>query len=307
MPAAVPLACSGSAFGRSVLELCLSFALISLLTVCPASRERQAKTFRSRNDEHVLRSDTEATAHAVVAYPLRAGGTVNARTVIQLAAVGILSVLLLSSCMPTVFQTHLSQALLSPPISSLSPAPQYYSPLQNAEYVSKGATIVVRYGPVLSDGNLQGLTFNVQGSRSGDHSGHIILADDHKTVVFKPDLAFTPGEMVIVNVSSLQLDQQTTYPALCYAFTVAVNQQQGSPGSSQLSNPPIPAKPPRSAFPDFLTVPQDIPHFVVSATSPDDGEGDIFVAPFYWTEFNCWVLSPNSKSSGPVGLLSVRF
>jgi hypothetical protein len=29
-------------------------------------------------------------------------------------------------------------------------------------------------------------------------------------------------------------------------------------------------------------VPQDIPHYTVSKTAPDDGEGDIFVAPFYW-------------------------
>ncbi len=31
-------------------------------------------------------------------------------------------------------------------------------------------------------------------------------------------------------------------------------------------------------------MPQDIPHFTLSRTSPSTGEGDIFVAPFYWTK-----------------------
>jgi hypothetical protein len=48
------------------------------------------------------------------------------------AIAGLLSVFTLSSCADSVY------------------SPQYYSPLQNAEYVSTGATIVVRYGPVRS-------------------------------------------------------------------------------------------------------------------------------------------------------------
>src|SRR5260370_27417429 len=111
-----------------------------------------------------------------------------------------------------------------------------------------------------------------------------MLADDHKTVIFKPDDPFIAGEQVVVNVSRLDLDSETSYPAFSYTFTVAVNQQSGTPGSSLLSAPPIPTKAPRSAFPGFLTVPQDIPHYTVTTTSSTEDEGDIFVAPFYWTE-----------------------
>lgn len=171
-------------------------------------------------------------------------------------------------------------------LSSCTPAvpavdPQYYSPLQNAEYVSKGATIIVRYGPVLSDKNLPDMKFSVKGSKSGFHEGQIILADDHKTVIFKPAISFTPGEQVKVDISGLRLEQQTNFRPLSYTFTVAINQQSGSPGSASTA-PPTSA--PKSAFPNFLTVPQDIPHYTVSQTSPDNGEGDIFVAPFYWTK-----------------------
>ncbi len=124
---------------------------------------------------------------------------------------GLLSIVMLSSCTPFVFQVPLLQSLssqssLSQSPSSQSLALQYYSPLQNAEYVSKDATIVVRYGPALSNQNLDDLKFTIEGSESGLHAGQTILADDHKTVIFKPASPFTPGEQVTVKVSSLHLD-----------------------------------------------------------------------------------------------------
>jgi Arylsulfotransferase (ASST) len=202
---------------------------------------------------------------------------------------GLLSIAMLSSCTPFIFQVPLLQSLSSQSslfqsASSQSLALQYYSPLQNAEYVSKDATIVVRYGPALSNQNLDDLKFTIQGAESGLHAGQTSLADDHKTVIFKPASPFTPGEQVTVKVSSLQLDSQTSYLPLLYTFRVAINQQPGSPGSSELSAPPLPSYPPRSAFPNFLTVPQDIPHYVITMTSPIATEGDIFVSPFYWTK-----------------------
>ncbi len=194
------------------------------------------------------------------------------------------AVLLLPSCTPLLTGIPLRQVRLPQAHLSQSPAPQYFSPLQNAEYVSKAATILVRYGPILSAHDIDGLKFQIQGSRSNDHAGQTILADDHKTVIFKPDNPFTPGERVTVSVGSLILDEETSYPAFSYTFTVAINQQPGTPGSSSLAAPPVPEKPPRSAFPDFLTVPQDIPHYTVSKTSPGSEEGYLFVAPFYWTK-----------------------
>jgi hypothetical protein len=159
--------------------------------------------------------------------------------------------------------------------------PQYYSPLQNAKYVSIGATIAVRYGPSLTDQDLAAMMFSIQGAKSGVHTGQTILADDHQTVIFKPSQPFTPGEQVKVDISGLNPDAQHSYRPLDYTFTVATNQQPGSPGSA---NPATASDTPKSAFPDFLTVPQDIPHFTVNQASADNGEGDIFVAPFYWTK-----------------------
>ncbi len=163
---------------------------------------------------------------------------------------------------------------------SLTPgaAPQYYSPLQNAQYVSTGTTIAVRFGPVLSPANLADLGFQVSGSKSGLHSGQTILADDHQTVIFKPSSLFTAGERVQVNVRGLDLGNGVRFRPLSYSFDVAANQQ---PGGIPPGTPP--ANPPTSAFPNFLTLPQDIPHFTMASQVPDAPEGDIFVAPFYWT------------------------
>lgn len=183
-----------------------------------------------------------------------------------LTVFGLLVILALASC--------------TGPFAKAPADPQYYSPLENAEYVSTGATIIVRYGPTLSEKNLPNLKFTVQGAESGAHTGQVILADDHKTVIFKPSQAFKPGEQVKVEISDLQVDSRTRFNGLSYAFQVAKNQQPGEVGSTSEPN----TTPPKSAFPNFLTLPQDIPHYTVKQSSPDSGEGYIFVAPFYWTK-----------------------
>ncbi len=182
-----------------------------------------------------------------------------------------------SPAAPTTASTATSAGL---PDTSGSPgllSPQYYSPLQNAQYVSKDATIILRYGPVLNQQNAADLQVSVQGSVSGSHTGQTILADDHKTIIFKPSQPFTPGEQVQVNIGSLRIDSKTAYRPLAYTFTVAINQQTGTVTSAS-----VPSGPPQSAFPGDLTLPKDIPHYTVSKTSPDTGEGYIFLAPFYW-------------------------
>jgi hypothetical protein len=198
--------------------------------------------------------------------------------------------LMLTSCLPAAanaFHGSIPKPTDVPtPVSTAADAatpallqPQYYSPLQNANFVSKNSTIAVRYGLTLNNQMVSGLKFAVKGVSSGLHSGQTVLADDARTVIFKPDQPFTPGEQVSVSVNALQTSGQASYVPISYTFTVAINQQPGGVGVSA-----TPLKtPPDSAFPGYLTVPQDIPHFTVSTASPDNGEGDIFVAPIPWT------------------------
>ena len=67
----------------------------------------------------------------------------------------------------------------------------------------------VRYGPELNEKSLATLTFTVTGSKSGPHAGQTILADDQKTVIFKPAVRFTPGEQVKVDTSRPVFERTT--------------------------------------------------------------------------------------------------
>lgn len=177
--------------------------------------------------------------------------------------------------------------------SAQQSVPEYYAPLANAKYVSKGTTVIVRYGPTLTTEDLKGIRFKVTGSKSGSHSGSEILADDHKTVIFKPSTEFTPGEQVHVEVSSFKSPSGTVFANLSYDVSISTHQEVGEVGSTQAATTT-----PRSAFPSFLTVPQDIPHFTVKASSTSiSDEGDLFVAPFYWTKstMGSYLLILNTK------------
>ncbi len=171
------------------------------------------------------------------------------------ATITLLFVFTITACVPGVSQTL---------------SPEYYSPLKNAQFVSKDETILVRYGPELAQQDVAKIKFDVSGSKSGAHPGQTILADDHQTVIFKPESRFIPGETVTVKLNSLRYSWQTTYSSLDYTFTVALNQQPGGVGATAA---PPPSGPPASAFPNFLTVPQDIPHFTVNAANTSDPAG----------------------------------
>jgi hypothetical protein len=157
---------------------------------------------------------------------------------------------------------------------------EYYSPLANAQYVSKDDTIILRYGPSLTAEQAGRLQVHIQGSQSGVHSGKQFLALDNRTVIFQPQQPFTPGEQVKVMVGSLSLPAGEIYQPLDYTFVVAANQQPGEVASTAIPTVTI-----QSAFPNSLTLPQDIPHYTVyTTTSTLANEGYIFIAPFYWTK-----------------------
>ncbi len=157
---------------------------------------------------------------------------------------------------------------------------QYISPLNNAVHVSPQATIIIRYGADLSSLNIDDLQFTVNGTKSGSHPGKTILADDHQTVIFKPGQAFTPDEDVSFQVSQLQVSLGSVFSSISGKFHVAKNMQAGSAATPATSLP----NPPNSAFPDYLTLPQDIPHYSVNQDYALTPEGYIFVSPFFWTK-----------------------
>lgn len=107
------------------------------------------------------------------------------------------------------FHSHSSRIILTTlflivPIAALAnsqlpPGIDYVSPVPGSAMNSQLSTIIMHTElPVSSDM----FVFAVDGSLSGEHSGRIIIAEDGKTVIFKPALPFASGEEVSVTVKS---------------------------------------------------------------------------------------------------------
>ena len=77
---------------------------------------------------------------------------------------------------------------------------RYMSPRADARFVMSQSTLIFRpgngmnrYGPAWTS------SMKVVGSMSGLHEGRWITADDSRTIIFKPDRGFKPGETVVVS------------------------------------------------------------------------------------------------------------
>ncbi len=199
----------------------------------------------------------------------------------KVAFITIITLLLLSACTGSVP----SQSIIPETGAQIQVAITnqiYLEPVQNAQFVSKGTTITVRYGPTLQSADLSNINFNVQGTQSGAHTGQTILADDNKTVIFKPDQQFTEGEQVNVTITPQNLDAKGISNPISYPFTVAINQKSGSPGSSNQNQQVTPPPGTPHAFPNYLTLPSDIPSYRVTTHLSGVSGGYVFIAPYRW-------------------------
>lgn len=96
-------------------------------------------------------------------------------------------------------------AVFSTPISAQinTHTIHYLSPIPGAVRVSRETNIIVRYVEYPTVGTDD---FQVKGSISGVHAGRVILSDDNRTVIFKIDRDFEPGETVTVQVAGYFAD-----------------------------------------------------------------------------------------------------
>lgn len=80
---------------------------------------------------------------------------------------------------------------------------QYQSPLPGAQYIRSQASIIIRTAQRIDQFSLDtpGL-FQVEGSSTGSHPGTVILSDDGRTVIFKPNSRFAIDDTITVNLSA---------------------------------------------------------------------------------------------------------
>ena len=77
---------------------------------------------------------------------------------------------------------------------------QYVNPLPNSFSVNIETNIIIRPGKNINSSSLNNSSIEVTGSKSGLHSGEIILSDDNKTIVFNPYEIFANNEIVKVSI-----------------------------------------------------------------------------------------------------------
>jgi len=135
------------------------------------------------------------------------------------------------------------------------------SPPPHATGVGSGTAVEVTFSVGMNVGSfVDTSTFIVTGLTSGRHTGSFGFTGGNTVVTFTPDVTFTPGEIVVVDITSGIEDALTapTAPFIC-TFTVAFDSTTGSLGSRN----------------DYATGAQ--PQFVSVSDVDADGDADLAV------------------------------
>ncbi|MDX1416169.1 MAG: arylsulfotransferase family protein [Candidatus Promineifilaceae bacterium] len=165
----------------------------------------------------------------------------------------------------------------------------YLSPLPNAEMVSTETTLALRGKPLEGKKLFDDISLSVNGSRSGGHTGRLVLAEDNETIVFKPDQPFVGDETVRVTLDS---GDQT----LEYSFTTAT--MAGRELSlAELFALEDPAKGTENQLQGrtvinsapYRTAPPNIPQIEAIKGSANTGTGYVFLSPFDFQTFGARV------------------
>jgi len=127
------------------------------------------------------------------------------------------------SVMKRLFLGTLIIAIGSVTLMAQKPASiQYISPVHESSLNSRSSQIIIRPGEVLDPVSAFGDNLiEVQGSQSGKVSGQAILSSDGKTLIFKSDNQFSPGEEVTVTLGNGLLTRSgETVQSFTFSFTV---------------------------------------------------------------------------------------
>ena len=153
----------------------------------------------------------------------------------------------------------------------------YTSPLPGALYVNARSNIIIRTRELIDPASVNTPSlFVVIGSISGEHLGSIILADDQRTVIFKPSVEFKPGEMVSVKVNDGLLTN-SGLPVNDTSFHFTISHNKNIPIIQKSINTNI-----NSSFHKVTNInnlPSDFPTLTVAKSNNPSG-GYIFLASY---------------------------
>ncbi|RPI02653.1 MAG: T9SS C-terminal target domain-containing protein [Calditrichaeota bacterium] len=175
---------------------------------------------------------------------------------------------------------------------------QYISPLPNASHVSPHATILFR---LRSEKPSQIINLNscviMQGSKSGRYTCRISTASDHQTVICRPDLPFSPGEKVTVNIRpQFEPEVKAGAKPIEFELTISNDLSRGAEKSEQKSAPAAfssasgsngsTSRVAAKIFPNGVSVPANFPEFKVTVAE-EPFRGHLFLSTI---EKNNWAI-----------------
>jgi len=168
----------------------------------------------------------------------------------------------------------------------------YISPVPGSSMILPESNIIIRQGDLIDKSTLYGNDLVVVvGSKSGNHYGRLILSDDGKTIIFKPDKKFSTGEMVTVNYSGrifnlngeellpIEFEFEISKHTPDQNFNNSLSELVRLTGKQQSGVSQVHSKFGLAKHPDGL--PDDFPTITIN-TSNNPAPGYTFIAPFIW-------------------------
>lgn len=165
---------------------------------------------------------------------------------------------------------------------------QYISPVHNSILNPRSSQIIIRPGEYLDESSLRKPDLIiVNGSENGRYTGRVVLSDDKKTVIFKPDHLFNPEEIITVTFNpGLKDFKGTPISPFSFQFTITplekvLNPYEYLPELNSLYSISDAIKNKLQKTADD-TLPSDFPTFEVTVTG-EPSEGSIFFSPTHFS------------------------
>ena len=101
---------------------------------------------------------------------------------------------------------------------------QYIYPPENAKYVTRESSIILRYGKKILKESISDSIIKVTGSSNGKYSGKLHLCKDEKTLVFEHSEPFDISEKINVKLlDGIYTTDKKRIPGLDFSFSVSGN------------------------------------------------------------------------------------
>ncbi len=124
---------------------------------------------------------------------------------------------------------------------------QFVSPKPASIMVSNETNIILRHSDIIDQTTIFASAIKVTGSKSGEHTGELILSHDDRTIVYNPDETFAAHEIVNVEIEGLlKINGEKVTP-----FSFLIRKIYTPAGNAETSNFPEPF----SSFSIKMTLP----------------------------------------------------